>query len=43
LIGGRAPAAKGLHQRILGCDATTRYFHTVVRILANARDDTKQA
>jgi uncharacterized protein (DUF1697 family) len=37
LIGGRAPAAKGFQERILGRDATTRYFHTVVKILAAAR------
>lgn len=37
LINGRAPAAKGFQERHLGRDATTRYFHTVVDILAAAK------
>lgn len=37
LIGGRPPAAKGFQERVLGHDATTRFFHTVVKILAAAR------
>jgi uncharacterized protein (DUF1697 family) len=37
LINGRAPAAKGFQERVLGHDATTRYFHTVVKILDAAR------
>ncbi len=37
LIKGRAPAAKGFQERHLGGDATTRFFHTVVDILAAAK------
>ncbi|WP_217167424.1 DUF1697 domain-containing protein [Streptomyces sp. AC512_CC834] len=37
LIKGRAPAAKGFQERHLGRDATTRFFHTVVDILAAAK------
>ncbi|MEV0489793.1 DUF1697 domain-containing protein [Streptomyces atratus] len=37
LINGRAPAAKGFQERALGRDATTRYFHTVVKILDAAK------
>ncbi|WP_406447608.1 DUF1697 domain-containing protein [Streptomyces sp. NBC_00876] len=37
LINGRAPAAKGFQERVLGHDATTRFFHTVVKILAAAK------
>lgn len=37
LINGRAPAAKGFQERHLGRDATTRYFHTVVKILEAAK------
>lgn len=36
LINGRAPAAKGFQERVLGHDATTRFFHTAVKILAAA-------
>ncbi|MCX4759768.1 DUF1697 domain-containing protein [Streptomyces sp. NBC_01275] len=36
LIKGRPPAAKGF-QRHLGHDATTRFFHTLVAILAAAK------
>ncbi len=38
LINGRAPAAKGFQEKILGKDATTRYFHTTVKILEAARE-----
>jgi len=37
LVGGRAPAAKGFQERILGRDATTRYLQTVVEILQAAK------
>jgi uncharacterized protein (DUF1697 family) len=37
LINGKAPAAKGFQERALGRDATTRYFHTVVKILDAAK------
>ncbi|GAA2998494.1 DUF1697 domain-containing protein [Streptomyces fulvorobeus] len=37
LIGGRAPAAKGFQERVLGKDATVRFFHTVGKILAAAK------
>lgn len=37
LIKGKAPAAKGFQERVLGHDATTRFFHTVVKILDAAR------
>ncbi|MGQ4489558.1 DUF1697 domain-containing protein [Streptomyces sp. SAS_281] len=37
LINGKAPAAKGFQEGVLGRDATTRFFHTVVKILAAAR------
>ncbi|MFI6898818.1 DUF1697 domain-containing protein [Streptomyces sp. NPDC050256] len=37
LVNGRAPAAKGFQERVLGHDATTRFFHTVVKILAAAK------
>ncbi|MGW1229069.1 DUF1697 domain-containing protein [Streptomyces sp. NPDC001478] len=37
LINGRAPAAKGFQERVLGHDATTRFFHTVVKILDAAK------
>ncbi|MYY05700.1 MULTISPECIES: DUF1697 domain-containing protein [unclassified Streptomyces] len=36
LLNGKAPAAKGFQEKVLGRDATTRYFHTVVKILAAA-------
>ncbi|THA71470.1 DUF1697 domain-containing protein [Streptomyces sp. A0958] len=36
LINGKAPAAKGFQEAVLGRDATTRFFHTVVKILAAA-------
>jgi uncharacterized protein (DUF1697 family) len=36
LIDGRPPAAKGFPERVLGEDATTRFFHTVAKILAAA-------
>lgn len=39
LINGKAPAAKGFQERALGRDATTRYFHTVVKILDAAKKD----
>ncbi|PZT73510.1 MULTISPECIES: DUF1697 domain-containing protein [unclassified Streptomyces] len=37
LINGRAPGAKGFQESVLGHDATTRFFHTVVKILAAAK------
>jgi uncharacterized protein (DUF1697 family) len=37
LINGKAPAAKGFQERILGKDATTRYFHTVAEMLEAAK------
>ncbi|MEU8673390.1 DUF1697 domain-containing protein [Streptomyces sp. NPDC048560] len=37
LIKGRAPNAKGFQERVLGHDATTRFFHTVGKILAAAK------
>jgi uncharacterized protein (DUF1697 family) len=37
LINGHAPAAKGFQEKILGNDATTRYFHTTVKILEAAK------
>ncbi|QNE74930.1 DUF1697 domain-containing protein [Streptomyces finlayi] len=37
LTGGRAPAAKGFQERVLGKDATVRFFHTVGKILAAAK------
>lgn len=37
LINGKAPAVKGFQERALGRDATTRYFHTVVKILDAAK------
>ncbi len=37
LINGKAPAAKGFQESVLGRDATTRYFHTVVKILDAAK------
>jgi uncharacterized protein (DUF1697 family) len=37
LIGGHAPAAKGFQERVLGRDATTRYFQTTAKILAAAK------
>jgi uncharacterized protein (DUF1697 family) len=37
LIGGKAPAAKGFQERVLGKDATTRYFHTVAEMLEAAK------
>ncbi len=38
LIGGHAPTAKGFQEKILGQDATTRYFHTTVKILEAERN-----
>ncbi|TRV78031.1 DUF1697 domain-containing protein [Streptomyces sp. 130] len=40
LVNGKAPAAKGFQEGVLGRDATTRFFHTVVKILAAARKGT---
>ncbi|WP_326668130.1 MULTISPECIES: DUF1697 domain-containing protein [unclassified Streptomyces] len=37
LINGKAPAAKGFQERALGHDATTRFFHTLVKILDAAK------
>lgn len=37
LINGKAPNAKGFQERVLGRDATTRFFHTVGKILAAAK------
>lgn len=37
LIDGRAPSAKGFQEKILGHDATTRYFHTTAKILEAAK------
>ncbi|MEO6508691.1 MAG: DUF1697 domain-containing protein [Patescibacteria group bacterium] len=33
LIDGHAPSAKGFQEKILGADATTRFFHTTIKIL----------
>ncbi|MGH4012728.1 MAG: DUF1697 domain-containing protein [Pseudonocardiaceae bacterium] len=38
LIGGKSPAAKGFQERILGRDATTRYFDTTCKILTAAKE-----
>lgn len=37
LISGHAPTAKGFQEKMLGHDATTRYFHTTVKILEAAK------
>jgi uncharacterized protein (DUF1697 family) len=37
LLDGRAPVAKGFQEKILGPEATTRYFHTTIKILEAAK------